>query len=405
MTRCCPGPRGGGGGSRIGPRVGDGDEFASLEVVDIEPVVSKPENAGEGRDARRRPVPLDRQGFGHGIDGAVARPAHAERTPQDFGRCAGEFGGVVEVADPIAEFPHGDAPGLRDLARRDVERNTGHAQGPAVRRAGHLGSDLNPANCAVGHDHAIFDIEIGLGRNAGLERNRPPLTIFRMNRVLEIVVGEGLVPVAAEIVLEDRRGVQCLGREVEFPDAEPARLGREQQARGSLFLRAEPVGDLRHQGGIMDLETFEPLALDRDIDLAREEIGQPAFRIADRRHQQTIPEHLAGLAIVENIGPHRHGGVDRGPDLRHRRGIRVGSLQEAAVAAENLVARVVAQPAESVVDKDDRVVGKPWVRDHHGHAGRPDGRGERVRAPVAARDLVDDAGRVPRIRRDARSDP
>ncbi len=184
----------------------------------------------------------------------------------------------------------------------------------------------------------------------------------------------------------------------------PASVAKS-QARGCLFLRAQPVGDLRHQGGVVDLETLEPLALDRDVDLACEEIGQPTLCVADRRHQEPVPKRLAGLAVIENVGAHRHGSVDRGPDLRHRRGIRVGSLQEAAVAPEDLFARVVAQTAEGVVDEDDRVVGKPRVRDHHGHAGRPDGRGERIRTPVAARDLVDDAGRVASVGRDARPDP
>ena len=275
---------------------------------------------------------------------------------------------------------------------------------PSAARA-HLGSDLHPADRAVGRNDSILDLEIGPRRDAGRDRDRPTVSIFRMDRGLEIAVRERLVARSPEIVLTNRRGRQFLGREVEFPDAEPASLGGEEQARGSLFLRAEPVGDLRHQGGIVGLETFEPLALDRDVDLACEEIGQPAFRVADRRHEEPVPERLAGLAVVENVRAYRHCSVDRRPDLRHRGRIGVGSLQEAAVAPQDLFARVVAQPAEGVVDEDDRVVGEPRIRDHHGHAGRSHGRRERVRTPVAARDLVDDAGRVAGIRRDARPDP
>ena len=80
-------------------------------------------------------------------------------------------------------------------------------------------------------------------------------------------------------------------------------------------------------------------------------------------------------------------------------GVRVGALQEAAVAADDLLARIAGEAAEGVVDEDDRVVGQPRVRDHHGHAGGAHRCRERVGAVVDARDLLDDAGGISRVAR------
>jgi hypothetical protein len=90
-------------------------------------------------------------------------------------------------------------------------------------------------------------------------------------------------------------------------------------------------------------------------------------------------------------------GAKTGETRRHPRdvpGVRLRALKEAAIAAEDLVARVARQFHESVVHVDDGIVGQPRVGDDHRHARRADGGGEGVGADDGAGDLGVDPGAV-----------
>ena len=163
-----------------------------------------------------------------------------------------------------------------------------------------------------------------------------------MNGVLEIGVGQHLHPAATEILLADGRTGQGSRSQIMFPYAEPARFGREPKARRIVFLFVQPIGDLGHESGVMALEPCQALALQCHVDLAREEIGQLSFGIADRSHQQAVPERLAGLSIVEDVDPDGLDRVHRRPDGGDGFGGGPRPLQEAAVASDDLLAGIAA---------------------------------------------------------------
>ena len=77
---------------------------------------------------------------------------------------------------------------------------------------------------------------------------------------------------------------------VEAPDAETTGLGRESKSILALLLGMEPPGHLGHQRGVLGLQADQTFALDGDVDLAREEIGQIPLGITHRRHEQPVPE-------------------------------------------------------------------------------------------------------------------
>ena len=379
-----------GGGARVEVRVGAHHRVAALEVVDVGAVVPELQRAGEAPDARGVPVPLDGDGFGHRVDRAVAGPAHPQHAAEHLGGRVGEVGGLVDGAEPVVEVDQRPVARLGPLALRDVEAGAGEAQRLAVGRMQHLGADVEPAGGAARVDDAVFDVVVHARRDALRHGAVHAVAVLRMDGRHHLGVGEGGGGVAPESRLEGVGGVQLPAGQVELPDAEPPRLGGEAQAGFAVLLRPQPVAELGHQGGVPVLQAGQALALQRHVDLAREEIGQDAVRVADGRHQQAVPERLARLAMVADVDLDRPAGLHGLADADHRPGIGLGALQEAAVAADDLLARVAGQAAEGIVDEDDRVVGQAGVRDHHGHARGAHGRREGVGLGVDAGDLGDD---------------
>lgn len=90
--------RGGGrGGTRIFPGVGDGNQFAAFQVLDIGPIVAKMQYTGQAGATRIIPVALDRDGLGNRVDDAVACSADAQCRTQDFGCQERHRGRVVHL--------------------------------------------------------------------------------------------------------------------------------------------------------------------------------------------------------------------------------------------------------------------------------------------------------------------
>ena len=398
--------RGAGGGARVEPGVREGHQGAAPQILDVGAVVAEMQHAGEARDAGRVPVAGDRDGLRREVDRPVSGPAHAEHPAQDLGGGLGEFVRVVDVADRVAELNHRGAAVVGELAGGDVERHAGHPQRAPGAVARDARPHVDPADAPVGGDDAIFDVVVLAGLDAARPGEVPRRAVVRVDAGFEIADREGLRAIPSEVLLGDPRRGQLAGTKVLLPDAEPPRLGGEVQPGRVLLLDVEPVRDLCHEGGIVAFEPFDLVPLDRDVDLAGEEIGELSRGVPDRRHQQPVPEGLARLAIVENVEPDGLPVLHGGADLRHGLRVGLGALQETAVPADDLLARIAGEPAERVVDEDDRVVRQAGIRDHHRHAGRPHGRREGVRAVVDAGDLLDDAGGIAgRIGRDGPTQP
>ncbi len=335
------------GGARVGVGVGEHHGLAALQVLDVAAEVAEPQQPGKAADAGRVPVALDADGFRLEVDGAVAGPADLQRPSQDLGRREGQLAGVVQAAEAVVQGEQGLVAPFRPPPVGDVDRGAGQADRGAVGRAQHLGLDLQPHHPAVRTDRAVGDVVVAAGLDAVPHRVLHPGPVLGMHRGAQVVVGERQGGIAAEVLAPDARGAQGLRLQVELPDAEPPGLGGE----------AEP-------GLAVGLGT------------------------------EAVPEQRAVLAVVAQVDLDRGRCAYRRTDLRHRLGVGFRSLQEAAVAAQDLVARVAGEPAERVVGEHHRVVVLARVGDDHRHAGRPHRRHERIRAVVAPAQLGADAEEV-----------
>ncbi len=355
-------------------------------------MLAEPQRPGEAGDARGVPVPLDRDGFVREVDRAVADPADVQGAAENFSRRKGQFGRVVLHAQPVVQFEQGAGPFLGPPALRHVERNAGQVQRRAVGRRFHLGADFHPAGRAARPDDPVFDDVVGRRRDAASDGRIHPGPVVRMDGLAHLGIGEGRLRVAPEILLEAPRRGQLVRPQVQLPHAEAAGLGGEAQPRLAFLLRAQPVREFRHERRVVALEPGQPLAFERHVHLAGEEVGERPGGVAHRGHQQPVPERRPVLAMVANVGLDGFNRVHGGPDARHGLRIGVRSLQEAAVAADDLGAGIAREAAEGVVREHHGIVGQAWIGDDHGHAGRPHGRDERVGASVEALQLRADPG-------------
>ncbi len=375
-------------GSRAGVLFGIGEHhrLAAPQVVDVGPVVPEAEHAREALDPRRVPVAVDRHGFGREVDGAVAGPADVQGPAEDRGGHEAEVGRPVEVTEAVAEVDKREAVGFGRLPGRDVDRDAGHAERRAVGRADRLPAHVYPAGRSVRPHDAVVLVVVGSRRHGAVDRGHHPVPVARMEARAQVGVGERRGGVVAVVFPAHRRCRELPGAQVEFPHAEPPRFGREPEAGLAFPQRVQAARHLGHQGGIVGFQPRQALPLQRDVDLAREEIGEVARRVPHGREQQPVPERFAGLAVVADVDLDRLGRVHGPADERHRGGVCVGSLQEPAVAPEDFSPLVAREAAERVVGEHHGIVGLARVGDDHGHARRPHRGRERVGAPVRAGD-------------------
>ncbi|MEI9982976.1 MAG: hypothetical protein WDN69_07030, partial [Aliidongia sp.] len=91
-------------------------------------------------------------------------------------------------------------------------------------------------------------------------------------------------------------------------------------------------------------------------------------RPADRRDLQAVPEALATLADIQEVGADTLAGDQRRPDPIERRPIGFGRLQKPAVAPDDLFGRIPDQPAERVIGiKHDAII-RDAIRHRHRNA-------------------------------------
>ncbi len=275
------------------------------------------------------------------------------------------------------QFCQGKVALLGLLALGDVEADAGHVAGLAVLRRLDLGARFDPADRPVRPVDAVFDAIVGAGHAVG-DRGRGPFAIVGVNRFAPGGVGELPIGIASEDLPAASRAGQLPGQQVELPDAQAAGLGREAQPGRDILLRAEAVAELSHQGCVILLETGQAIALDGHVDLAGEEIREVAGGVADRCQQQPVPERRAVLAMVADVDFYRAGRTHRRPDPGDNLRVGFRTLEEAAVAADDLLPGVAAQAAEGVVGEDDGIIVQPRVGDDHRHAGSPHGGDERI---------------------------
>ncbi len=104
------------------------------------------------------------------------------------------------------------------------------------------------------------------------------------------------------------------------------------------------------------------------IQLGGEEIGQLACIVVHRRHEQRIPEGRAILAVVDDLHRDLALLLHCFANLGDHRAIGFGTLQETAVAAQQLVHLVAGHLGEGVVGEEDGIVRLVGIGDQHRHS-------------------------------------
>ena len=300
------------------------------------------------RDAEHR---LGAVGPGQDVGGQIEVPG------ADLGRLGGQAQRLL--ADFEAQ--------VRGAALRHVERDAADPQRAAVFAADDLAAHADPADRAVRAVDAVLDVELRARGDATVERGTQARHVVGMGGASQILAGKRLADVAAEARLAFRRCGQRAALQVDLPYAEAAGLGGEAQARLALPLGTQAVGTFGEQGGVVALQPGQALALQRDVNLACEEIGESAIAVPYRGQQQAVPERLAGLAVVADVDFDALHRGDGRANACHRRRVGLRPLQEAAVAADDLLPRVAGEAAERIVGEDHRVVVRAGVGDDHRH--------------------------------------
>ena len=93
------------------------------------------------------------------------------------------------------------------------------------------------------------------------------------------------------------------------------------------------------------------------IDLPAQEKDDVPAHVVQRRDVQQVPEGLAVLPVVQQQLDALAAAVDRDLDPLHALHVCMAALQEAAVARDDVGARVAGHFDEAVAREDDRVVG------------------------------------------------
>ncbi len=115
-----------------------------------------------------------------------------------------------------------------------------------------------------------------------------------------------------------------------------------------------------------------------DIHLRGEEIGHAPGRVPHGRNEQGVPEGRPVLAVIEDLYVQILLLCNARMKPRPISGSGFRALQEAAVAAQDLVRAKARQLGKGVVGEDDRIVVLGGVGDEHRHPGGFDSRRERI---------------------------
>ena len=220
------------------------------------------------------------------------------------------------------------------------------------------------------------------GAPVGIERagecRARRLAVVEVESGVEVVHRAGNVGRDAEHGLGAGRPGQHARGEVEIPGADLGGVNR--QLERDLIEREPLLGALAlgQQHRVGRLQPGQPVALERHIHLAREEVGELARLVVHGGEQQPVPESGPVPAVVPEVQLDRAPLLDGAPHPGDRIGVGVGSLQEAAISPDDLLARVAGQAAERVVDEHDRIVGQTQVGDYHRHARAAHRRGEGI---------------------------
>jgi hypothetical protein len=110
---------------------------------------------------------------------------------------------------------------------------------------------------------------------------------------------------------------------------------------------------LANIGGILVTD----LALDSNI------VGDVSRSIAQGSNEELIPKGGSVDAVVQQADRHVGPFLDGATNLFDGLGVGFGTLQETAVAAQNLVETVPSQVEETLSGVDNWIVGKRWVGD------------------------------------------
>ena len=95
-----------------------------------------------------------------------------------------------------------------------------------------------------------------------------------------------------------------------------------------------------------------------------DELDDLAVVVADGGDGEHVPEGRAVLAVVEQAAAEAAAGLDGVPDLGDLVHVRVGALQEAAVAADHVLGGVAGHGVEAGAGVDDGAVRARGVGDH-----------------------------------------
>ncbi len=114
------------------------------------------------------------------------------------------------------------------------------------------------------------------------------------------------------------------------------------------------------------------------VELTAEVVEHVAVGAQHRADVQLVDERGAVAPVVQKIESDVAAVAERIPDALHLRRVSVRSLEEAAVASDQLVGAVTGQLLEGAVDEDDRIVRLVRIGEDHRHPGLLDRRQQLV---------------------------
>lgn len=100
-----------------------------------------------------------------------------------------------------------------------------------------------------------------------------------------------------------------------------------------------------------------------DLALDTDKVGNVTRRITERRNEELVPKGRTVDTVVEETHAQVVSGLNGETDPFDGLGVRLRSLQEAAVTTQNLVERIPRQVEEPLRRVDNRIVGQGRVRD------------------------------------------
>ena len=213
-------------GARIRSSIDADDGVVAFQVVDVTAEVSKLERPGEARHARRGPGPGEGDRLPCRVDRAVAGALHRQRMADDFRGDARHLGGIVEIAQPIAEFEERRAPRFLQLSIGDVDGYAGKTQRLAALVADDASLGEKPARASVGLNDPVLAPERPAVRQDPVQlalEDGQVVGVEVLDEVRDRRSFDGLRRVDRVDAREIRIGVDTIGAHVPVPDADDPR--------------------------------------------------------------------------------------------------------------------------------------------------------------------------------------